>query len=149
MMTATSDGSLLALVPRPSAASRSTTTPLLTPSELLAARCSRISRCRLPLSLCPSVPLPPYHGARVNLFSLVGGYQLCHHSGCQVQSGHSHLPSVARCPPGLGPQLRQQGGRHTVCNRHGQRPRGLGRLDGQVGLCWGSCCDKEAEAWGL
>lgn len=104
----------------------------------------------VPLSLCPSVPPPPCHRAPANLFSLIGGYQLCHHPGCQVQSGHSHLPSVARRPPGLGPQLWQQGGRGTVCSWHGQRPRGLGRLDGQAGRCWGShCCDREAEAGGL
>lgn len=50
-MTATSDGSLLALVPRPSAVSRSTTTPQPTPSELSVARCSQTSRW---LSTVPS-----------------------------------------------------------------------------------------------
>lgn len=76
----------------------------------------------------------------------VGGYQLCHHPGCQIQPGHSRLPSVARCPPGLGPQLRQQGGRSPVRSRHGQCPRGLGRLDGRVGR---GPCTWETEAEGL
>lgn len=87
---------------------------------------------------CPRLPATQHLSLSTNLFPLVGGYQLCHHPGCQVQSGHSHLPSVARCPPGLGPQLRKQGGRSTVCSRHGQCPRSLGRLDEQVEWCWGS-----------
>lgn len=31
-------------------------------------------------------------------------------------------------PPGLGSQLRQQGGCNSVCSWHGQCPRGLGRI---------------------
>lgn len=61
--------------------------------------------------------------------ALPGGHQLLHHPGSQVQSGHAQLPPVARRPPGLGPQLLQQGGRRPVCRRHGQRPRGIGRLE--------------------
>lgn len=76
---------------------------------------------------CPRTrPSTPQHPSRT--FPLLpGGHQLCHRPGCQVQPGHPQLPPVARRPPGLGPQLWQQGGRNAVRQWHGQCPRGPGR----------------------
>lgn len=92
-----------------------------------AARTAGEDALSSPSAAC--TPPPCAHQPSPTFPLLPGGHQLCHCPGYQVQPGHPQFPPVARRPPGLGPQLREQRGRSAVCCWHGQRPRGTGRLE--------------------